>query len=90
VGSIGGSDVSPDPCPHEGECDQLIESEVHRIFTYLSQAFWKHAIERAVRTGIQVFVALLSAGNFGLSSAPWASPLSTAAFTPVAEQGRDG
>ena len=38
-----------------------IEAEAHRVFTNLSRTFWKGAVERAVKTAIQVFVALLSA-----------------------------
>jgi hypothetical protein len=60
-----------------------IEAEAHRVFTNLSRTFWKGAVERAVKTAIQVFVALLSAGNFGLLSAPWSSALSTAGMAAL-------
>jgi hypothetical protein len=53
------------------------------MFTYLSKQFWQQAAERAVKTSIQIFVALLSAGGFGLLNAPWASALSTAAMAAV-------
>jgi hypothetical protein len=53
------------------------------MFTYFGKQFWQQAIERAVKTSIQVFVALLSAGNFGLLDAPWSSALSTAAMAAL-------
>ena len=53
------------------------------MFTYFGKQFWHQAIERAVKTSIQVFVALLSAGNFGLLDAPWSSALSTAAMAAL-------
>ena len=53
------------------------------MFTYLSKQFWQQAAERALKTAIQVFVALLSAGNFGLLNAPWSSALSTAAMAAL-------
>ena len=53
------------------------------MFTNFGKQFWQQAIERAVKTSIQVFVALLSAGNFGLLDAPWSAAFSTAALAAL-------
>jgi hypothetical protein len=55
-------------------------TEVNPMFTNLGKLFWKQAAERAVKTAIQVFVALLSVGNIGILDAPWSAALSTAAM----------
>lgn len=45
--------------------------------------FWRDALERAVKTFAQSFVALMGAGGFGIIDAPWVSSLNVAALAAV-------
>ena len=49
----------------------------------LTYAFWRSAVERAVKTFAQTLLALLSVGGIGLLTAPWTSALSAAGMAAV-------
>jgi hypothetical protein len=53
------------------------------MFINLGAQFWNQAGERAVKTAIQVFVAVLSVGHVGIFNAPWTTAFSTAAMAAL-------
>ncbi|WP_199441987.1 holin [Umezawaea beigongshangensis] len=46
-------------------------------------AFWRAALERAVKTFAQTLAAVLGAGGLGLLTAPWSTALSTAGLAAL-------
>ncbi|GLZ31587.1 hypothetical protein Lesp02_37750 [Lentzea sp. NBRC 105346] len=48
-----------------------------------SKEFWRDTAERAIRTFLQTFAAMFSAGGLGLLDAPWVTALSTAGMAAL-------
>ena len=46
---------------------------------YFSRAFWYDALERAIKTGAQVLVALIGTGSLGILQVDWLNTLSVTA-----------
>lgn len=50
---------------------------------YSSRAFWYDALERAIKTGAQVLVALIGTGSLGILQVDWLNALSVTALAVI-------
>lgn len=50
---------------------------------YFSRAFWYDALERAIKTGAQVLVALIGTGSLGILQVDWLNTLSVTALAVI-------
>lgn len=51
--------------------------------TYLNRAFWLDTLERAIKTGAQVLVALIGTGTLGILQVDWLNAFSVTALAVI-------